>query len=106
VHGFANAFLSFAQHMLPPGLEPGTLRLLAVRSNQLSYRSVVWLGVLLVFSSIALLARTALVLVRLAFELVVLRRGARRCFGVRSVRCVCAVARHGGGRLRNSQQPA
>ena len=25
--------------MVPPGLEPGTLRLLAVRSNQLSYRT-------------------------------------------------------------------
>ena len=28
-----------AQHMLPPGLEPGTFRLLAERSNQLSYRT-------------------------------------------------------------------
>ena len=96
MHGFANAFLSFAQHMLPPGLEPGTLRLLAVRSNQLSYRSVVWCGVLCAFSSIAFVARTALGLARLEFEFVVLRRGARRCFGVRSVRCVCGC--EAGGR--------
>ena len=27
------------QEMVPPGLEPGTLRLLAVRSNQLSYET-------------------------------------------------------------------
>ena len=30
-----------AQHMVPRGLEPRTLRLLAVRSNQLSYETVV-----------------------------------------------------------------
>ena len=32
---------SHAQHMVPRGLEPRTLRLLAVRSNQLSYETVV-----------------------------------------------------------------
>ena len=37
----AQAHATHAQHMVPRGLEPRTLRLLAVRSNQLSYETVV-----------------------------------------------------------------
>ena len=47
-----------AQHMVPRGLEPRTLRLLAVRSNQLSYETFALVaafpgGLLLCFESVA-----------------------------------------------------
>ena len=47
-----------AQHMVPRGLEPRTLRLLAVRSNQLSYETFALAaafpdGLLLCFESVA-----------------------------------------------------
>ncbi len=40
VSGDGEAGAQRAQHMVPRGLEPRTLRLLAVRSNQLSYETL------------------------------------------------------------------
>ena len=42
---FAQAHATHAQRMVPRGLEPRTLRLLAVRSNQLSYETIVHMAV-------------------------------------------------------------
>ena len=59
--GLGGAGAQRAQHMVPRGLEPRTLRLLAVRSNQLSYETFALVaafpdGLLLCFESVALSA--------------------------------------------------
>ena len=51
-----HTYLEINEKMVPRGLEPRTLRLLAVRSNQLSYETLsdVWIMFVFAFAKISL----------------------------------------------------